>query len=109
MVKVPVRVRPELASKVNRTFALPVPLSKPVLTWSHEALAVAVHAVLAGVTASTTLLLPAAGPSTNEVTPKALAAQAEGTNPSSKIAPPMVIRRSRVHRDGAEAAERLIS
>ena len=58
MVKVPVRLAPVLASKVNVARPLPVP---PELVCSQEALAVAVH-VPAIVTTSASL--PAAGPST---------------------------------------------
>ena len=64
MVSVPLRVAPALASKVNTTLALPVPLA---LVCSHAAFAVALQVLVSGVTVSTTLSVPAAGPSSSAV------------------------------------------
>jgi len=63
MVRVPVRVVPGFASKVNTTSAPPVPLALLAFRCSHESFAVAVQLPVLGTTLSRIESVPAAGPS----------------------------------------------
>lgn len=60
------------------TFVLPVPLVLALFRCNQAVLAVAVHSVAAGETASVTLLLPEAGPSTSEEFPSFVMSAAAG-------------------------------
>src|ERR1035441_3213078 len=72
MARAPARVRPGLDSQVKTTFALPAPLWFAASRCNHATFAEAVQAAVAGVTARTTLSLPAAGPSQRALAPKLL-------------------------------------